>query len=205
MESGSPRSLAALQVSAAQRPRSPRPLARCLPSPPPASSLILQAACQKGPGRAQACTRARDSQERPGRPPGEARQQLAAPLRARSARPLQGIYTPPGRAGLPGPPRPRLAPACPAFLILSSSPWTFLLPHSLRPLCPAPTRSALGQALTGGAESGPHSDHTHTQSWPGCLQTAHLQGSWPQARTVQQSPAAERRDSTESQRELLLE
>lgn len=104
--SGSSRSLAALQVSAAQRPRSPRPLARCLPSPPPASSLILQAACQEGPGRAQACSRAWYSQGRPGRR-GQAAA-LGAPLCARHGRPRQQhLYPGPAwplqaRPALPG-------------------------------------------------------------------------------------------------------
>lgn len=100
--SGSSRSLAALQVNAAQRPRSPRPLARCLPSPPPASSLILQAACQEGPGRAQACSRAQDSLGRPGRR-GQAASRRAS-VRPPGPPSPQHLY--PGRAGP--------LPACPA-------------------------------------------------------------------------------------------
>lgn len=116
--SGSSHSLAALQVSAAQRPRSPRPLARYLPSPPPASSLILQAACQEGPGRAQACSRARDSQGPPGRR-GQAAAPHAPPC-ARHSRPRYSIYTQ-ARSGLSWSAPPRLTPAPPTFRILSFS------------------------------------------------------------------------------------
>lgn len=130
--SGSSRLLAALQVSAAQRPRSPRPLARCLPSPPPASSLILQAACQEGPGRAQACSRARDLQGRPGRRGQEAA--LRAPLCAGPRRP-QRLYPCPA-----GPPRVRPAP-------LGSSQQTFRnLTSSLGTFSPqSPNLSILSQ------------------------------------------------------------
>lgn len=124
---GSSRSLAALQVSAAQRPRSPRPLSCCLPSPPPASSLILQAACQEGPGRAQACSRAQDSQGPPGRL-GQAAA-LGAPLCARHCCPRLGIYTRLRRASL-GLPRPAwLQPRRPSGFFLLRG----LRPHAKVP------------------------------------------------------------------------
>jgi hypothetical protein len=215
MESGSSCLLSTLQVSAAQRPRSPRPLACCLPSPPPASSLILQAACQEGPEHAQACTRAPDSQGRPGRQ-GETAARCAL-LQACRGRPLHSIYTRPGRA-TSCPPRPAwLQPArlygffC--FLLdfflpkSQTSSWTFPSPKS-QTFRPVPTRTAWmkGQPWAEWEEreadpvrtlSSPPLPAPCTPRRPGCRQTAHFQGApgpMPERSTrVQHRGAAKRR------------
>lgn len=200
--SGSSRLLAALQVSAAQRPRSPRPLARCLPSPPPASSLILQAACQERPGRAQACSRARDSQGRPGRR-GQAAA-LPAPLCAGPRRPRPSIYTP-ARPGLPTSAPPCRAPASrPSGILLLCG--LFLPKVPTFPSCPnshkPDRRAALGQEAdptpTHRAHGRAHTHrHTYSLCRPGCRQTAHFQGApgpTPERSTrVRPSRAAKRR------------
>lgn len=121
--SGSSRSPAALQVSAAQRPRSPR-------APPPAPSLVLHAACQEGPGRAQACSRAGHEQGRPGREARPGGSSPRAPLR-----PPRHLY--PRPAGPPRSATPRLAPAPGTFQILIFFVDVPLLPPPKPPTSPS--------------------------------------------------------------------
>lgn len=184
-----------------QRPRSPP--SRSLPPPlPPASSLILQAACQKGP-RAQAyhALRRLAGAAREARPGGSSSRALCA---RPPPPPPQHFYVSLPRPGLPRPPRP--AGLQPADLPESYFLRTFS-PKS-QPFHPVPTRTSQTEGqprarkLTVPLTQSRARAHTSTDTLttlcrPGRRQTAHFQGApgpTPERSTrVRPSRAAKRR------------
>ena len=166
--------------SLARRTPSERRSAPALPSPsrslPPLSPTcsfthLTSSLPGRARARAQACSRARDSQGRPGR------RGRAAALRAGPRRPRRSIYT------LAGPGLSPSAPPCPAPARRPSGFFLLLLgpsfPQSPKPLHPVPTliTQIEGQPWAGKLTTPPtHPPPPHTHTLPSCRQTAHFQG-----------------------------
>lgn len=193
--SGSSHLLAALQVSAAQRPRSSPPR-----SLPPLSHLLLHSSYKLPARKARARRRAHAPETRRGGPGGEARRQLFRASVRGSPPPLpQHLY--PARPG-PASAPPRRAPASrPSGILLCG-----LFPKvPTFPSCPnshkPDRRAASGQEertlVPPRARARAHTQTHSPLCRPGCRQTAHFQGApgpTPERSTrVRPSRAAKRR------------